>query len=119
MLAQAAGLALLSALSPTALLIAARPLRALGRRGLPVLGSCAGLIMLDRDHLAMMDIRAERNAFGRQLLLDRLNPRRPVGHHEHVQVDPRGRRRRGRRTCRRARRQKGLPRGERAWAERA
>jgi 5'-phosphate synthase pdxT subunit len=45
----------------------AEPLRALGRRGLPVLGSCAGLIMLDRDHLAMMDIRAERNAFGRQL----------------------------------------------------
>lgn len=35
--------------------------------GVPVLGSCAGLIMLDRDHLAIMDIRAERNAFGRQL----------------------------------------------------
>jgi 5'-phosphate synthase pdxT subunit len=36
-------------------------------RGVPVLGSCAGLIMLDRDHLGVMDIRAERNAFGRQL----------------------------------------------------
>lgn len=35
--------------------------------GIPVLGSCAGLIMLDRDHLAIMDIHAERNAFGRQL----------------------------------------------------
>lgn len=35
--------------------------------GVPVLGSCAGLIMLDRDHLAIMDTRAERNAFGRQL----------------------------------------------------
>jgi pyridoxal 5'-phosphate synthase pdxT subunit len=35
--------------------------------GIPVLGSCAGLIMLDRDHLALMDIRAQRNAFGRQL----------------------------------------------------
>ena len=35
--------------------------------GVPVLGSCAGLIMLDRDHLGIMDIRAERNAFGRQL----------------------------------------------------
>lgn len=35
--------------------------------GIPVLGSCAGLIMLDREHLAIMDIRAERNAFGRQL----------------------------------------------------
>jgi len=38
-----------------------------GSTGVPVLGSCAGLIMLDRDHLAIMDIRAERNAFGRQL----------------------------------------------------
>jgi 5'-phosphate synthase pdxT subunit len=33
----------------------------------PVLGSCAGLIMLDRDHLGLMDMRAERNAFGRQV----------------------------------------------------
>ncbi len=38
-----------------------------GAGGIPVLGSCAGLIMLDRDHLNLMDIRAERNAFGRQL----------------------------------------------------
>jgi 5'-phosphate synthase pdxT subunit len=37
-----------------------------GTGGIPVLGSCAGLIMLDRDHLDLMDIRAERNAFGRQ-----------------------------------------------------
>jgi 5'-phosphate synthase pdxT subunit len=43
------------------------PLRELARRGTPVLGSCAGLIMLDRDHLGLMDIRAQRNAFGRQL----------------------------------------------------
>jgi 5'-phosphate synthase pdxT subunit len=35
--------------------------------GFPILGSCAGLIMLDREHLRIMDIRAERNAFGRQL----------------------------------------------------
>ncbi len=33
----------------------------------PVLGSCAGLIMLDRDHLGVMNMRAERNAFGRQI----------------------------------------------------
>ena len=45
----------------------AEPIRALARDGLPVFGSCAGLIMLDRDHLALMDIRAERNAFGRQV----------------------------------------------------
>jgi 5'-phosphate synthase pdxT subunit len=49
----------------------AGPLRELAMRGgaggIPILGSCAGLIMLDREHLAIMDILAERNAFGRQL----------------------------------------------------
>ncbi len=45
----------------------AEPIRELARAGMPVLGSCAGLIMLDRDHLGLMDIRAERNAFGRQI----------------------------------------------------
>ena len=45
----------------------AGPLRELARRGTPILGSCAGLIMLDRDHLGLMDMRAERNAFGRQI----------------------------------------------------
>jgi pyridoxal 5'-phosphate synthase pdxT subunit len=40
--------------------------RAGGAGGIPILGSCAGLIMLDRDHLGLMDIRAQRNAFGRQ-----------------------------------------------------
>jgi len=45
----------------------AEPLRALAANGTPILGSCAGLIMLDRDHLDMMDMRAERNAFGRQI----------------------------------------------------
>lgn len=43
------------------------PLRALARGGTPVLGTCAGMIMLDRDHLAVLDILARRNAFGRQL----------------------------------------------------
>jgi 5'-phosphate synthase pdxT subunit len=45
----------------------AEPLRELARGGVPMLGSCAGLIMLDRDHLGLMDMRAERNAFGRQI----------------------------------------------------
>lgn len=45
----------------------AEPIRELARSGAPVLGSCAGLIMLDRDHLGLMDIRAQRNAFGRQI----------------------------------------------------
>lgn len=45
----------------------AGPLRELAASGAPVLGTCAGLIMLDRAHLGVMDIRAERNAFGRQV----------------------------------------------------
>jgi 5'-phosphate synthase pdxT subunit len=43
------------------------PLRELARSGVPVLGTCAGMIMLDRDHLDLLDIRTSRNAFGRQL----------------------------------------------------
>jgi 5'-phosphate synthase pdxT subunit len=45
----------------------AEPLQDLVRAGMPTLGTCAGMIMLDRDHLGLLDIRAERNAFGRQL----------------------------------------------------
>jgi pyridoxal 5'-phosphate synthase pdxT subunit len=45
----------------------AEPLRRLAGEGTPILGSCAGLIMLDSEHLALMDMRAERNAFGRQI----------------------------------------------------
>ncbi len=43
------------------------PLRDLARSGSPVLGTCAGMIMLDRAHLGVLDIEARRNAFGRQL----------------------------------------------------
>ncbi len=45
----------------------AEPLRALVAAGTPVLGTCAGMIVLDRDHLGLLDVRAQRNAFGRQL----------------------------------------------------
>jgi 5'-phosphate synthase pdxT subunit len=45
----------------------AEPLRALAAAGTPILGTCAGMIMLDREHLGVLDILAERNAFGRQL----------------------------------------------------
>jgi pyridoxal 5'-phosphate synthase pdxT subunit len=45
----------------------AEPIRDLVGAGAPVLGTCAGLIMLDRDHLDLIDIRARRNAFGRQV----------------------------------------------------
>src|SRR5829696_4949686 len=33
----------------------------------PILGSCAGMIVCDRDHLALADYVCRRNAFGRQL----------------------------------------------------
>ena len=45
----------------------AEPLRDLHAAGTPILGTCAGLIIADRDHLGLMDIRARRNAFGRQI----------------------------------------------------
>jgi pyridoxal 5'-phosphate synthase pdxT subunit len=45
----------------------AEPLREFVRTGAPVLGTCAGMIMLDRHHLGVMDIVARRNAFGRQV----------------------------------------------------
>jgi 5'-phosphate synthase pdxT subunit len=35
--------------------------------GGPILGSCAGMIVCDRDHLAIADYVCRRNAFGRQL----------------------------------------------------
>jgi 5'-phosphate synthase pdxT subunit len=33
----------------------------------PIFGTCAGMIVLDRDHLGLGDFRVERNAFGRQV----------------------------------------------------
>jgi pyridoxal 5'-phosphate synthase pdxT subunit len=44
----------------------AEPLREFVRSGKPTLGTCAGLIMLDRDHLGLLDVSTRRNAFGRQ-----------------------------------------------------
>jgi 5'-phosphate synthase pdxT subunit len=35
--------------------------------GGPILGSCAGMIVCDRDHLGLADYVSRRNAFGRQL----------------------------------------------------
>jgi 5'-phosphate synthase pdxT subunit len=49
-------------------------IRALAREGMPVYGTCAGLIMMagrlvegDQPLLGLMDITARRNAFGRQV----------------------------------------------------
>ena len=50
------------------------PLKSKIKNGLPVFGTCAGLLLLartikndDQKHLATMDIKAVRNAYGRQL----------------------------------------------------
>lgn len=50
------------------------PLRGMISSGLPVFGTCAGLILLAKEieggeapHIAAMDITAKRNAYGRQL----------------------------------------------------
>lgn len=50
------------------------PLRAAIRDGLPLFGTCAGMILLakniendERRHLAVMDITVRRNGYGRQL----------------------------------------------------
>ncbi|HEX6116342.1 MAG TPA: pyridoxal 5'-phosphate synthase glutaminase subunit PdxT [Solirubrobacterales bacterium] len=41
-------------------------IRGYARGGGALLGTCAGMIVLDRSHLGLLDIDAERNAFGRQ-----------------------------------------------------
>ena len=33
----------------------------------PVFGTCAGMILLDRDHLGLVDVAVSRNAYGRQV----------------------------------------------------
>ncbi|MCG2768746.1 MAG: pyridoxal 5'-phosphate synthase glutaminase subunit PdxT [Anaerolineae bacterium] len=49
------------------------PLRQMGRKGWPIWGTCAGMIMLasdiggDQPLLGLMDISVQRNAFGRQV----------------------------------------------------
>jgi len=42
-------------------------IRSFHRAGGPILGSCAGMIVCDRDHLGVADYVCRRNAFGRQL----------------------------------------------------
>jgi 5'-phosphate synthase pdxT subunit len=44
-----------------------QPIRDFAASGGAVFGTCAGLIVLDRAHLGLIDIDARRNAFGRQL----------------------------------------------------
>jgi len=33
----------------------------------PIFGTCAGMILLGRDHLGLVDLAVERNAYGRQV----------------------------------------------------
>lgn len=40
---------------------------ALRRFERPVFGTCAGMILLDREHLGLVDISVRRNAYGRQV----------------------------------------------------
>ena len=42
-------------------------LRAHHEAGRPILGTCAGMIVCDSEHLGFIDATARRNAFGRQL----------------------------------------------------
>jgi 5'-phosphate synthase pdxT subunit len=42
-------------------------IRALADSGRPILGTCAGMIVCDREHLGLVDATARRNAFGCQL----------------------------------------------------
>jgi len=42
-------------------------IRALHASGRPILGTCAGMIVCDAEHLGLLDATARRNAFGRQL----------------------------------------------------
>jgi 5'-phosphate synthase pdxT subunit len=41
--------------------------QALRTFGGPIFGTCAGMIVLDRGHLGLMDIEVDRNAYGRQV----------------------------------------------------
>jgi pyridoxal 5'-phosphate synthase pdxT subunit len=40
---------------------------AIRRFDAPVFGTCAGMILLDRDHLGLVDLVVDRNAYGRQV----------------------------------------------------
>ena len=44
-----------------------RAIRDSHEQGMPILGSCAGMIVCDRGHLGLADYLCRRNAFGRQL----------------------------------------------------
>jgi 5'-phosphate synthase pdxT subunit len=40
---------------------------AIGRFAGPIMGTCAGMIVLDNEHLGLIDLNVDRNAYGRQV----------------------------------------------------
>ena len=42
-------------------------IRAHAEAGRAILGTCAGMIVCDRNHLGLLDVTTRRNAFGRQI----------------------------------------------------
>ena len=51
-----------------------KPIKAMAQQGVPMFGTCAGLILLAKKirnsktpHLSLMDVEVERNSFGRQV----------------------------------------------------
>src|SRR5687767_9785284 len=54
------------------------PLREFAGTGAPVFGTCAGMIMLDREHLGIADWSCRRNAFGSQIRSFEADLRLPV-----------------------------------------
>ena len=92
-----------------------------------VFGTCAGMIVLDRDHLGLVDIAVRRNAFGRQVAsfetdLERRRARRAAARRLHPRAVDRGGRARASRCsprstgtrCSRARGASSSPRSTRS-----
>jgi len=44
-----------------------QPIKDLANEGIPVFGTCAGLVLMGNEHLGLIDMGVERNAFGRQI----------------------------------------------------
>ena len=71
-LAECSGLILPGGESTTVMLALERdqlvaPLSEFVKSGKPVLATCAGTIVLSRQNLGLLDVKVERNAYGRQL----------------------------------------------------
>jgi len=43
------------------------PIRQLAHSGKPIFGTCAGMVLMGNQHLGLIDMDVDRNAFGRQI----------------------------------------------------